>query len=98
MHGVASGRIARAIRHDALAKPGGVPGSTTARRAASWARKASSPTLARSKDAAFGINLEARGPPARRFCSRQPRAARGWCPVMAHGLPHPVTTSLFATI
>jgi len=96
--GVASAlEIARAIRHDALANPvvfliddseeGGLLGA-----------EGFVADAARSKDAAFIINLEARGTTGTPFLFETSREQQYLVPVMAHALPHPVTTSLFATI
>ena len=52
----------------------------------------------RSKDAAFIINMEARGTTGTPFLFETSREQRWLIPVVAHALPHPVTGSLFATI
>jgi len=96
--GVASAlEIARAIRHDELANPvvfliddGEESGLLVAEGFVADA--------ARSKDAAFVINLEARGTTGTPFLFETSREQRYLVPVMAHALPHPATTSLFATI
>ena len=96
--GVASAlEIARAIRHDALANPvvfliddseeSGLLGAEAF---------VADPT--RSTDAAFIINLEARGTTGTPFLFETSGEQRHLVPVMAHAMPHPVTTSLFATI
>ncbi len=96
--GVASAlEIARAIRHDELTNPvvfliddgeeGGLLGA-----------EGFVADAARSNDAAFVINLEARGTTGTPFLFETSREQRWLVPVMAHALPHPVTTSLFATI
>src|SRR5215470_14138106 len=53
---------------------------------------------ARSADAAFFINLEARGTSGTPYLFETSREQRWLVPVLARSLPHPVTTSLFATI
>lgn len=96
--GVASAlEIARAIRHEALANPvvfliddGEESGLLGAEGFIADA--------ARSKDAAFIINMEARGTTGTPFLFETSREQRWLVPVMARALPHPVTTSLFATI
>jgi len=53
---------------------------------------------ARSADAAFIVNLEARGTTGTPYLFETSRE-QGWLiPIVARALPHPVTTSLFATI
>ena len=96
--GVASAlEIARAIRHDALANPvvfliddGEESGLLGAEGFVADA--------ARSSDAAFIINLEARGTTGTPYLFETSREQRWLIPIAARALPHPVTTSLFATI
>lgn len=52
----------------------------------------------RSRNAAFVINLEARGTSGTPFLFETSGENRRIIPVVAHALPRPVTTSLFATI
>jgi hypothetical protein len=96
--GVASAlEIARAIRHEPLANPvvfliddGEESGLLGAEGYVADA--------ARSSDAAFIINLEARGTTGTPFLFETSREQRWLIPVVARALPHPVTGSLFATI
>jgi hypothetical protein len=96
--GVASAlEIARAIRHETLANPvvfliddGEESGLLGAEGFVA--------DTGRSKDAAFVINMEARGTTGTPFLFETSREQRWLVPVVAHALPHPVTTSLFATI
>jgi hypothetical protein len=96
--GVASAlEIARAIRHDALANPvvfliddGEESGLLGAEGFVADA--------ARSSDAAFIINLEARGTTGTPYLFETSREQRWLVPIVARALPHPVTTSLFATV
>jgi hypothetical protein len=96
--GVASAlEIARAIRHDALAHPvvfliddGEESGLLGAEGFVADA--------ARSSDAAFFINLEARGTTGTPYLFETSREQRWLVPIVARALPHPVTTSLFATV
>lgn len=53
---------------------------------------------ARAKDAAFFINLEARGTTGTPYLFETSREQRWLIPIVARALPHPVTTSLFATV
>ncbi len=96
--GVASAlEIARAIRHEPLAHPvmfliddgeeDGLLG------AIGFVADA-----ARSRDAAFFINLEARGTSGTPYLFETSREQRWLVPILARALPHPVTTSLFATV
>ena len=96
--GVASAlEIARAIRHEPLAHPvvfliddgeeEGLLGAVGFMADA-----------ARSSDAAFFINLEARGTTGTPYLFETSREQRWLAPIMARALPHPVTTSLFATV
>jgi Peptidase family M28 len=89
--------IARAIRQDQLANPvvfliddGEETGTLGA------AGFMADP--ARSKDAAFFINLEARGTSGAPFLFETSHANRWLIPIVARALPHPASTSLFATI
>jgi hypothetical protein len=89
--------IARAIRHEPLAHPvvfliddgeeNGLLG------AVGFVGDA-----ARSADAAFVINLEARGTSGTPYLFETSREQRWLVPIVARALPHPVTTSLFATV
>jgi hypothetical protein len=96
--GVASAlEIARAIRHEPVANPvvfliddgeeDGLLG------AIGFVADA-----ARSRDAAFFINLEARGTTGTPYLFETSRERRWLVPIAARALPHPVTTSLFATV
>ncbi|HEY6175760.1 MAG TPA: M20/M25/M40 family metallo-hydrolase, partial [Kofleriaceae bacterium] len=89
--------IARAIRRDNLANPvvfliddGEESGLLGAEGFVADAQ--------RSADAAFFINLEARGTSGTPYLFETSREQRWLVPVLARALPHPVTTSLFATI
>jgi len=53
---------------------------------------------ARARDIAFAINIEARGTSGTPFLFETTRERRWLVPIVAEALPHPVTTSLFATI
>ncbi len=89
--------IARAIRREPLANPiafliddgeeGGLLGA-----------EAFVADPLRSKDTGFIINVEARGTSGTPFLFETSGARRWLVPVVAGALPHPVTTSLFATI
>jgi hypothetical protein len=96
--GVASAlEIARAIRHEPLANPVVFvidDGEETGRLGAEgFVADSRLP-----KDAAFIINMEARGTTGTPFLFETSREQRWLIPVVARALPHPVTTSLFATI
>src|SRR5215510_1126208 len=96
--GVASAlEIARAIRHEALANPV-VFLIDDGEEAQLLGAVGFVADPARSKDAAFIINLEARGTSGTPFLFETSREQRWLIPVVARALPHPVTTSLFATI
>jgi hypothetical protein len=89
--------IARAIRHEAFAHPvelliddGEELGLLGAEGYVADA--------ARSRDAAFVINLEARGTSGAPFLFETSREQAWLIPIVARALPHPITTSLFATI
>jgi hypothetical protein len=96
--GVASAlEIARAIRHEPLANPvvfliddGEESGLLGAEGFVADA--------ARSNDAAFIINMEARGTTGAPSLFETSRDQRWLVPVVARALPHPLTSSLFATI
>ncbi len=53
---------------------------------------------ARSRDAAFFINVEARGTSGPPFLFETSHGSRWLIPIVARALPHPASTSLFATI
>lgn len=95
--GVASAlEIARAIRRDALANPV-VFLIDDGEEAGLLGAEGFVADPARSKDAAFIINLEARGTSGTPFLFETSREQRWLIPIVARALPHPVTTSLFAT-
>ncbi|HEX7838963.1 MAG TPA: M28 family peptidase, partial [Kofleriaceae bacterium] len=95
--GVASAlEIARAIRGDALANPV-VFLIDDGEEAGLLGAEGFVADSARSKDAAFVINLEARGTGGTPFLFETSREQRWLIPIVARALPHPVTTSLFAT-
>ena len=96
--GVASAlEIARAIRHDTLAHPV-VFLIDDGEEAGLLGAEGFVADAARSGDAAFIINLEARGTTGMPSLFETSREQRWLVPVVARALPHPVTTSLFATI
>jgi peptidase M28-like protein len=96
--GVASAlEIARAIRHDTLANPV-VFLIDDAEEAGLVGAEAYIADAERSRDAAFVINLEARGTTGTPYLFETSREQRWLVPIVAHALPHPVTTSLFAAI
>ncbi|HEX3757858.1 MAG TPA: M28 family peptidase [Kofleriaceae bacterium] len=89
--------IARAIRHDALANPvvfliddGEEQGLLGA--------EGFIADPGRARDAAFVVNLEARGTSGTPYLFETSREQRWLVPIVAGALPHPVTTSLFATV
>ncbi|HET9620895.1 MAG TPA: M28 family peptidase, partial [Kofleriaceae bacterium] len=89
--------VARAIRREAFAHPvelflddGEEPGLLGAEGYVA--------DRARSRDAAFVINLEARGTSGTPFLFETSREQRWLIPIVARALPHPISSSLFATI
>ena len=96
--GVASAlEIARAIRHDTLANPV-VFLIDDAEEAGLVGAEGYVADAGRSRDAAFIINLEARGTTGTPYLFETSREQRWLVPIVARALPHPVTTSLFAAI
>jgi hypothetical protein len=96
--GVASAlEIARAVRHEPLANPVVflIDDGEESRLLGAEGYVADA---ARSKDAAFIINVEARGTTGTPYLFETSREQRWLIPVVARALPHPVTGSLFATI
>ncbi|HEX4417420.1 MAG TPA: M20/M25/M40 family metallo-hydrolase [Kofleriaceae bacterium] len=89
--------IARAIRHEALANPV-VFLLDDGEEAGLLGAEGYLADAGRSRAAAFVINLEARGTTGTPFLFETSREQRWLVPIIAHALPHPVTTSLFATI
>jgi len=89
--------IARAIRRDNLANPV-VFLIDDGEEAGLLGAEGFVADAARSADAAFFINLEARGTSGTPYLFETSREQRWLVPVLARSLPHPVTTSLFATI
>ena len=96
--GVASAlEIARAIRRDTLANPV-VFLIDDAEEAGLVGAEGYIADAERSRDAAFFINLEARGTGGTPYLFETSREQRWLVPIVARALPHPVTTSLFAAI
>src|SRR5262249_12925155 len=96
--GVASAlEIARAIRHDKLRNPV-VFLIDDAEEAGLIGAEGYLADAARSADAAFVVNLEARGTTGTPYLFETSREQTWLVPIMARALPHPVTASLFATI
>jgi peptidase M28-like protein len=89
--------IARAIRHEALANPV-VFLIDDGEEAGLLGTEGFVADTSRSNDAALIINMEARGTTGTPFLFETSREQRWLLPVLARALPHPVTTSLFATI
>src|SRR5262249_32248545 len=90
-------QIAPAVRHDALAIPA-VCLTDDGEEAGLLGAEGFVADAARSAAAAFFINLEARGTNGTPYLFETSREQRWLVPILARSLPHPVTTSLFATI
>jgi hypothetical protein len=89
--------IARAVRHEPLANPVAFL-IDDGEEAGLLGAEAFVADPARSKDTGFVINIEARGTSGTPFLFETSRDRRWLMPIVAGALPHPVTTSLFATI
>ena len=89
--------IARAIRGEALANPI-VFLIDDGEEAGLLGAEGYIADAARSRDAAFFINLESRGTSGTPFLFETSRNNRWLIPIVAGALPHPASTSLFATV
>src|SRR6185436_12382618 len=89
--------IARAVRHEDMVNPIGFL-IDDGEEAALLGAEAFVADPARARDIAFAINIEARGTSGTPFLFETTRERRWLVPIVAEALPHPVTTSLFATI
>lgn len=88
--------VARAIKHDALARP--VVFLINDGEEAGYFGSEAFMRDERSRDAAFFVNLDARGTTGAPYLFETSRN-NGWLiPIVAGALPRPVTSSLFATI
>lgn len=89
--------IARAIRREALANPV-VFLIDDGEEAGLLGAEGYLADAARGRDAAFVVNLEARGTSGTPYLFETSREQRWLVPIVAGALPHPVTSSLFATV